>query len=245
MATAPVTAVSRSERAFVFVFCGGAEHIDTLHYSLAALQRHSRADILVVTDSRRNDRAIQWPRVVDVATPTHLDNHQASVFLKTAVHRFLPPGPRYCYLDTDVVAVHPGVDEVFGFAPAPVRFAADHIALREFSPYAVSCPCLERHRDDQEEINALKRPAHAMLAGKDHEAPRLVLHAVRLRTAGCPPSHALENVPPLGRLTAVAGTTGDLRAPPLDSLLDRVAGRRRLGAGADRQARGVNDRMAP
>jgi hypothetical protein len=163
---------SSSQSAFVFVVCGDAEYIDTLHYSLAALQRHTRADILVVTDSRRNEKEIKWSRVVDVDTPPDLDNHQASIFLKTALHRFVPPGPRYCYLDTDVVAVDPGVDRVFQFAPAPIRFAADHIGLREFSSLAVRCDCLVRHRHGLEEIAALKRLAYASVPPTESK-PRL------------------------------------------------------------------------
>jgi len=156
-----VTALQCGQRCFVFVVCGSAEHIDALHYSLVAMERHSRAAILVVTDSRRNERSIRWPHVVDVATPTHLDNHQASIYLKTAVHRFVPPGPRYCYVDTDVVAVAPNVDDVFRIAPAPIRFAADHIGLREFSPHAVRCDCPERRRCDLDEIARIKRVAYA------------------------------------------------------------------------------------
>lgn len=162
-----VTAMPRGNHCFVFVVCGSDEHIDTLHYSLTALQRHSRADITVVTDSRRNHKTIRWPHVVDVATPPHLNHHQASIFLKTGVHRFVPPGPRYCYLDTDVVAVDRSVDDVFRTAPAPVRFAADHIGLRQFSPYAVRCTCEERHARDLVEITNLKKAAYD--SGLAHE----------------------------------------------------------------------------
>lgn len=171
-ATSSLQPIPGDRHCFVFVVCGAAEHIDTLHYSLAALRRHSRAGILVVTDARRNAREIQWPNVIDVATPGTLDHHQASIYLKTALHRFVPPGPRYCYLDTDVVAVDPGVDAVFASPPAPVRFAADHVTLREFSPYAVRCDCLERNRRELQEIDELKRTIYATVVVRDPE-PRL------------------------------------------------------------------------
>ena len=42
---------------FVFVVCGGAEHIDALHYSLKALKKYSSKRIIILTDSKRNEIA--------------------------------------------------------------------------------------------------------------------------------------------------------------------------------------------
>jgi hypothetical protein len=56
------------------------------------------------------------------------------------MYQFLPVG-RYCYLDTDIVAVHSGIDEIFNIAQAPIAFAADIGNLSNFSRYAVNCGC--------------------------------------------------------------------------------------------------------
>ncbi len=141
--------------AFVFAVCGPGECIDQLHYSLRALRSVSRSRIVVVTDSRRNERRIGWDDVIDVSTPSALDHHQASIYLKIGFHRLLPDGPRYCYLDSDVVALRPEVDEVFWHKTDPVAFGADHITLSEFSPYAVHCGCVERHRSDLRELEQM------------------------------------------------------------------------------------------
>ncbi|MBK8706560.1 MAG: hypothetical protein IPN33_25310 [Saprospiraceae bacterium] len=66
-----------------------------------------------------------------------MDNHQASIWLKTSLHRILPAGPLYCYLDTDVVAIRPGVDDIFQRYVAPITFCTDHCRLKAFSPTAV------------------------------------------------------------------------------------------------------------
>jgi hypothetical protein len=130
---------------FVFVVCGGREHIDTLHFSLRALKRFTVHPITVVTDSRRNEVPVVHESVIDVPTPEHLDHHQASIWLKTSLHRILPEGLLYCYLDTDVVALSSEADQVFEEFVPPVTFAPDHCTLDRFSPRAVKCGCLEEH----------------------------------------------------------------------------------------------------
>ena len=145
----------RRETAFVFVLCGAAEYIETLNYSLAALVRFSRSRILVVTDTARNELPINAPEIIDIRTPAHYSNHEASIYLKTGVHKFLPDGPLYCYLDTDVVAVSREVDSIFGLYQAPVTFAPDHSVLRDFSPYTVRCGCAEIHAEEAEQVQAL------------------------------------------------------------------------------------------
>jgi hypothetical protein len=140
-------------KAYVFVVCGSREHLDTLSYSLEALRHMTQCRIIVVTDSRRNEVTISWPNILDVATPTHFTHHQASIYLKTSLHRILPKGPCYCYLDTDVIAISPGVDEVFSCKSGPVNFAPDHSRLTEFSPHALHCGCVERHEEDLKELS--------------------------------------------------------------------------------------------
>jgi len=156
---APPVRAGRS--CFVLAVCGATEYLDELHYALRALSRHSRADVLVVTDRRRNARAIESPHVIDVSTPTHFDHHQASIFLKTSLHRIVPQGRSYCYLDTDIIAVNSGVDAIFARARGPITFAADHGRIHQFSPFAVRCGCPETQQRDLQEIATLKQEVYA------------------------------------------------------------------------------------
>jgi hypothetical protein len=136
------------ERAFVYAVCGGAAYIRMLHRSLEYLRPRTALPIIVVTDSRRNEIAINHPNVIDVETPQRFSHHQASIFFKTGLHRVLPPDREYAYLDTDVIAVAEGVDLIFDRQSGPVTFASDLTFLKScvgtFSRYAVNCSCLER-----------------------------------------------------------------------------------------------------
>ena len=67
-----------SQNKFVFVVCGAKEHIDTLHFSIRYLQHFSKNEIIVVTDSARNEIQVAYQNVVDVKTPENFTNHQAS-----------------------------------------------------------------------------------------------------------------------------------------------------------------------
>lgn len=129
---------------FIFVACGADEHIRTLQVALSHLNRFSSRPVTVITDSRRNTICIDHESVVDVPTPQHLDHHQASIYLKTAAHRFVPSGNDYCYLDTDVLAISEKCDGIFEEFYGPVRFAADHCTLPKFSAHAVNCNCTAR-----------------------------------------------------------------------------------------------------
>lgn len=126
---------------FVFAVCGKSEHIDTLHFSLEKLKKFSKSKIIVVTDSSRNEKPILVDSLIDVKTPLEFDNHQASIYLKTGLYKFLPTGKLYCYLDSDVVAVNSECDTIFSEFIAPIRFAPDHCKLPLFSPSAVNCGC--------------------------------------------------------------------------------------------------------
>jgi len=140
---------------FVFVVCGAREHIDTIHYSLKALRRFTDKRIMVVTDSQRNVTPVMHSDLIDIETPLHFNHHQASIYLKTGLHKFLPTGKRYCYLDTDVVALSESVNDIFNFMEGAITFAADHCRLPEFSPYAVNCNCLAENEREWEEITEL------------------------------------------------------------------------------------------
>ncbi len=123
---------------FVFVVCGGKEHIDTLHFSLEYLKYYSDKEIVILTDSTRNEIPIVHDNVIDVKAPEEYDHHQASIYLKTGVHKFVPAGKApNCYLDTDVVAVDNECDSVFGNYNSPIAFCSDHCKMPEFSPSAV------------------------------------------------------------------------------------------------------------
>lgn len=140
---------------FVFVVCGGKEHIETLHFSLKALKKYSLLPILVITDSSRNETTIEHDNVIDIRTPEHFNNHQASIFLKTGIYKFLPfdGDELYCYLDTDVVALKIKVDEIFDFYSSPISFSTDHCKMDSFSPYAIKCKCINENKAD--ELNKL------------------------------------------------------------------------------------------
>ena len=121
-----------------------------LHRSLEFLRSRTALPIIVVTDTRRNEIDIDHSTVIDVQTPDRLNHHQASIFLKTGLHRVLPPHRDYVYLDTDIVAVAEGVDRIFDHQMGPVSFAPDLPLLEScvatFSPWAVKCSCMEEGR---------------------------------------------------------------------------------------------------
>ncbi len=141
-----------AENIFVFVVCGNRLHIDTLHFSLHALKQFSKNEIIVVTDAARNETPVQHPRIIDIKTPKHLNHHQASIYLKTGLHQFLPVENNYCYLDTDVVALSNSVDKIFGYFTSPVTFCTDHCRINTFSPSAVNCSCQQLFEKDNETL---------------------------------------------------------------------------------------------
>lgn len=145
----------RGER-FVFVVCGGAAQIEALEVALRHLRKFSESPIVVVTDARRNARSIAHDLVVDCPTPAALSDAQAAIYLKTSLHRRLDPRYIYCYLDADVLAARPGVDQIFMYRFGPATFATDHCRMPYFSPWAIECGCLSPERLRQAEaLNAL------------------------------------------------------------------------------------------
>ncbi|MCG9910620.1 MAG: hypothetical protein MH137_04895 [Flavobacteriales bacterium] len=138
------------DKVYVFVVCGDASHIHTLHYSLAALKKRTKQPVWIVTDHSRNEIPIQHEHVIHIQVPDTYSNHQAAIYLKTGLAHHLPKGNLYCYLDTDVVAIHKNPDSVFDEYKAPVLFAPDHLPLCFFSPYAVNCRCIEDFHSDLE-----------------------------------------------------------------------------------------------
>ncbi len=138
---------------FVFVVCGGEVYIDTLNIALRFLKVFSKSDVIVITDSSRNECPIQCEHIVDVRTDKAYTHHQASVFLKTSIHRYLDLDKgKYCYLDSDILAISDKADEVFLEEPEVIGFCADNITLDLFSPYAVNCGCYEKARQNEQHL---------------------------------------------------------------------------------------------
>jgi hypothetical protein len=125
---------------FVYALCGEA-HGHFVNTSLRFLKHFSRQEILVVAS--RCAGPINHDQVIRLHVPEEFDNHQASIILKTSLHRLLhKPTQRCCYLDTDIVAVDPQVDSIFDLKRGPVSFATDHVKMRRFSRWAVRCSCV-------------------------------------------------------------------------------------------------------
>ena len=59
------------------------------------------------------------------------------------------------YLDTDILAIGDNVDAVFQEYISPIRFAADHCRVKQFSPYAVNCDCLKTREEYRRRINVI------------------------------------------------------------------------------------------
>jgi hypothetical protein len=129
------------ENVYVFVVCGAKGHIDTLHFSLRYLKCFSENKIFIVTDSSRNEVPVFHEDIIDIKTPEYFTNHQASIYLKTGLHKFLPKGNNYCYLDTDVLALNNDCDKIFTEFITPITFAPDHFSIQKFSMHAIKCNC--------------------------------------------------------------------------------------------------------
>jgi len=146
----------KKQKSFVFVVCGAKEHIDTLNFSLKALQSQTDFPILVITDLKRNETTIDYPitNITDVRVADEYNHHQASIYLKTGLHWFLPmENNLYCYLDTDVVALNPDVSKIFNNYISPITFATDHCRMNGFSPQAINCGCAQMPDELQELID--------------------------------------------------------------------------------------------
>ena len=151
------------DAAFVFVVCGAKTHIDTLHFSLEQLKKYSQYPIFVVTDSKRNEITIRHNNIIDVQTPSSYNHHQASIWLKTSLHKILPNHKTYCYLDSDVITLNKECNRVFDYYQPPITFAKDHTTLSYFSPYAVNCNCKINHDNtkllfEKEILQTIQKP---------------------------------------------------------------------------------------
>jgi len=195
------------DRRFVFVVCGGEPHLAELERALAHLRRYAEAPAIWVTDRRRLpagalDR-IAGVEVVDVETPDGLSDAQAAIHLKTSLPRHLPAGPLYAYLDSDVLAVREGVDQLFLYRLASATFAPDHCRMRYFSPYAVRCGCLTPERERRaaeldERIRRLEAATHPECRGTRRALEELFAELRRRRAQ--PPDYLLRRRDNIARL---------------------------------------------
>jgi hypothetical protein len=142
---------------FVFVVCGAKEHLTTLHFSLDYLKKYSKFPIYIVTDASRNEIAVEHDSIINIETPKDYNHHQASIYLKTGLHKFLPKGNNYCYLDTDVVALTDECDAIFNEFIAPITFAPDHCKIKKFSAYAVNCGCSKEWQIDRDTFSSAQQ----------------------------------------------------------------------------------------
>lgn len=140
--------MSPSENLFAYVIVGDSQ-VPRLNHSLAFLKRFVRCEVVVVAG--RCSAPIHHDQIVRPCVETCFDNHQASILLKTNLHRVLGGldklGFTCCYLDSDVIAVDPEAGNIFTRKNGPVTFAADHTRLPRFSRFAVKCPCFEGECD--------------------------------------------------------------------------------------------------
>ncbi len=124
---------------FVFAVVGD-RHLQLAALATRYLKKFSRADILVVC--ARSDASLGHDQVLRLSPPAALDDHRASIWLKTGLYQWTLPGPGVCcYVDSDVIAVRDDVDDIFRRRRGAVNFAQDHTTIDQFSRLAVRCGC--------------------------------------------------------------------------------------------------------
>jgi hypothetical protein len=123
---------------FIFCVCGD-EHVARVEVALRFLKRVTRADIVVIAGRSRD--ALSHDQVLRVSVPHELSDHQASVYLKTALPTLVGSAQTCCYVDSDQIATSNAVDDIFELYEPPVTFARDRGSIDEFSRYAVNCSC--------------------------------------------------------------------------------------------------------
>ncbi|NRA48970.1 MAG: hypothetical protein HRU12_07535 [Phaeodactylibacter sp.] len=161
---------------YVYVVCGAASHIQLLHLSIRLLQKHSKAPIIVVTDRSRNAIAIEHDRIIDIKTPGQFSNHEAAIYLKTGLAKWLNPqaGAVYCYLDTDVFAVSKTVDAIVDHFHPPITFAQDHCDIFHFSPNAINDPWTNQQLENVKLLTDLYKVAQELDQQQRQKHPELI-----------------------------------------------------------------------
>jgi hypothetical protein len=135
------------DKAFVYSVVGKGKHSARVDNSVRLLQSMTNKEIYVVAGKDRHNVSSSGNKI-EVALPKDLDDHEASIWLKTSLNKYLPTGKRYAYLDSDVLPVH-NPDAIFEQFKDPIMFARDQATIDRFSPYAVSCGCLKDKIDQQ------------------------------------------------------------------------------------------------
>jgi len=126
---------------FVLVAVGD-KHVGFANLALRYLKRFTRSDIVVVTS--RSAVRLLHDQVIEARLSERLNDQETSILIKTNLPRFLGRiGGRFCYLDTDVIAVSDEADSIFRHVRGPVAFAPDNVRIDVFSRHAMNCSCSE------------------------------------------------------------------------------------------------------
>lgn len=156
---------------FVLAVCGADEHIKRVNISIQLLKHFSKQEIIVVTDFTRNKIAIEHTNIIAVTTPKHLNNHQAAIYLKTGLYRFLAPGFLYCYLDSDVMVIDDKIDDIFTYYQTPITFCTDHGHIAKFNLSAVRAMIPFRDGSPAMSFQDLKRYYRKQWTDKNQQYP--------------------------------------------------------------------------
>jgi hypothetical protein len=124
---------------FVLV-AAGTGHGLRASRAIRFLKRFSRCDIVVITSEE--PALIAHDQVIRAPICSHWSGTFASRYIKTSLHRLLKPSAgRFCYLDNDILAVHPDCDQVFRQQFGPISFATDQdMTVRSFARWALREP---------------------------------------------------------------------------------------------------------
>ena len=140
----------KGDHAYVYAVVGRGKYSSRVDQSLRRLQSLTAYNIFVVAGKGRHD-VTSTSDIIEVAVPADLNDHQASIWLKTSLHRHLPSGSSYCYLDSDILPIRKP-DAIFESYSSPGMLARDHATIDQFSPYALHCGCLKQKVDQQKHL---------------------------------------------------------------------------------------------
>jgi glycosyltransferase involved in cell wall biosynthesis len=130
---------TRPKHGFVLMACGD-RYADRVNTCLTYLKRVTRHDIVVL--QARSSVPIESDQTIECIPPNHFTDAEASVALKTSLHRVLgQTGHTWCYLDSDVIALDERINGVFRYLRSYVAFARDHVEIDQLSRHVVRCGC--------------------------------------------------------------------------------------------------------
>lgn len=125
------------QQKFVLVICGKKAYIDMLNHSLIFLRHFSNKEIIVLTDTGRNEGSIEHDTIINVNVPSHLTNKEASRYLKTSLYQWLDMRHTYCYLDADIFVIDEKIDSIFDYRAGVIQFVQDIAPISVLSNYTV------------------------------------------------------------------------------------------------------------